>query len=105
MAVQETCGVTEEVNLYGPMCTNIDCRQVGASLPPLRAGDLLMVKNVGAYNISQSMQFIQPRPAVVMVGDGGVEVLRRAETGSYVRLLEEVPERLRKHRLGEVRTA
>jgi len=95
VAVKESAGVLEEVNLYGPMCMNIDCLQQGASLPPLRAGDLLVVRNVGAYNLAQSMQFIQLRPAVVMVGDGGIEVIRRPETGQYVRMLEDVPERLK----------
>lgn len=98
LAVRESEGVTEEVNLYGPMCMNIDCLQISAQLPPMRAGELIMVKNIGAYNFSQSMQFIQLRPAVVMVGDGGVEVIRRPETGGYVRLLENVPERLRSAR-------
>ncbi len=95
VALKEAQGVTEDVNLYGPMCMNIDCLQQAAPLPPLRAGDLLMIKHVGAYNLAQSMQFIQLRPAVVMVGDGGVEVIRRPEDGRYVRMLEEVPARLR----------
>jgi diaminopimelate decarboxylase len=94
VAVKEAASVTEEVSLFGPMCMNIDCLQQAAALPPLRGGDLLMVRKVGAYNFAQSMQFIQLRPAVVMLGDGGVEVIRDAETAQYARQLENVPGRL-----------
>lgn len=94
VALKAGSGAVEEVNLYGPMCMNIDCLQQGVGLPPLRAGDLLMVRHVGAYNFAQSMQFIQLRPAVVMLGDGGIEVIRAAETPEYARMLESVPQRL-----------
>lgn len=103
MAVKDAASITEEVNLYGPMCMNIDCLQQSVPLPPLSAGDLLVVKNVGAYNLAQSMQFIQLRPAVVMLGDGGVEVVREAETGSYVRQLDHVPTRLKSAPNGKVK--
>jgi diaminopimelate decarboxylase len=86
--------VLEEVNLYGPLCMNIDILQNKVSLPPLRMGDILIVKNVGAYNFTQSMQFIQPRPAIVMVNEGNVEVIRPAETMEYIKQLEKVPQRL-----------
>ncbi|NDD28814.1 MAG: diaminopimelate decarboxylase [Proteobacteria bacterium] len=94
MAVKETSGVVDTVNLYGPMCMNIDCLRQNVPLPPVGAGDLLVVRNVGAYNLAQSMQFIQLRPAVVMLGDGGVELVREAETAAYARQLEHVPVRL-----------
>ncbi len=86
--------VMEEVTLCGPLCMNIDVLQLRTALPPVRRGTLLVVRNVGAYNFSQSMQFIQPRPAVVMVNGGGVEYLRQAETTEYLRELERVPKRL-----------
>ncbi|MDP2954718.1 MAG: diaminopimelate decarboxylase, partial [Chloroflexota bacterium] len=88
--------VTEPVNIYGPLCMQIDVLQIGTNLPSLRRGDILVVKNVGAYNFSQSMQFIQPRPAVVLVKDGETEYLRLPETSEYLRQLEKVPERLLK---------
>jgi hypothetical protein len=56
----------------------------------------LVIKNVGGYNCSQSMQFIQPRPAIVLLSEEGVEYLRLPETTEYIRYLERVPERLRK---------
>jgi diaminopimelate decarboxylase len=90
--------VPEEVNLYGPLCMNIDVIQYKASLPPLRRGAVLVVKNVGAYNFSQSMQFIQPRPAIVLINGGEVELVRAAETTEYLRQLEKVPQRLQSKR-------
>jgi len=89
-------GLLEEVNLYGPLCMAIDVLRLGVPLPPLRNGDILVIKNVGAYNFSQSMQFIQPRPAVVLLSDESTEYLRLPETTEYIRHLERVPERLQK---------
>lgn len=89
-------GTTEVVNIYGPLCMHIDCIQIGAYLPPVRAGDLLVVRNVGAYNFSMSTQFIRLRPAVVMIAKDGVEYLRLPETTEYVTKLDRIPERLTK---------
>jgi diaminopimelate decarboxylase len=54
----------------GPLCLNVDVLHPGAELPPLRPGDLLAVRAVGAYQQSQSTQFGDLRPAIV-VRDGG----------------------------------
>ncbi|MBI2867138.1 MAG: alanine racemase [Chloroflexi bacterium] len=86
--------VLEEVNLYGPLCMQIDVLQRKVSLPPVRRGDLLIIKNVGAYNFTQSLQFIQPRPAIVLINEGDVEVVREAESTKYIRELERIPRRL-----------
>lgn len=87
-------GMTEVVNIYGPLCMNIDCIQVGTYLPPVRAGDILVIRNVGAYNFSQSMQFIRPRPAVVMITKDSVEYLRLPETTEYICQLNKIPTHL-----------
>jgi diaminopimelate decarboxylase len=64
--------------------------------PPLSVGERVVFRNVGAYNVTQWMQFITLRPAVVMVGtDGRVATIRRAEKVEDLRSLEEVPEWLR----------
>ncbi len=86
--------VVEDVNLYGPLCMNIDVLQLKTPLPPVRKGAVLVIKNVGAYNFTQSMQFIQLRPAVVLINGGEVEILRAPETTEYIRELERVPQRL-----------
>ncbi len=81
--------------VYGPLCMNIDVIQQEAMLPPLNPGDRLVIHPVGAYNITQSMQFITYRPAVVMLGcDGEVDVIREREDLAYVEALERMPERI-----------
>ncbi len=70
----------KETTVYGPLCLQTDV--LGKARLPIRlgAGDKLVIKNVGAYNIPQSSTFIFPRPATVLVEDGKVRLLRRAET-------------------------
>lgn len=53
--------------LYGSLCMAIDVIRDHIDLPPLEVGDVLSVHPVGAYNLSQSMQFIAYRPAVVLI--------------------------------------
>jgi len=79
--------------VYGPLCMNIDVVRDDVSLPPLTPGERLVIHPVGAYTITQSMQFIEYRPAVVMVGcDGRVHVIRQRETLEHVEALERLPE-------------
>jgi diaminopimelate decarboxylase len=75
---------------------NIDVLDEGTLLPPLRRGTRLIFSPVGAYNVTQWMQFIEYRPNVVLVGeDGSVELIREAETLDDVERRERLPERLR----------
>lgn len=90
-------GIHENSVLFGPLCMNIDIIMENASLPPLSRGHHLILSPVGAYNVTQWMQFIRYRPAVVMVmSEGGVEEIRRPERLEDIVSLEFVPEKLRK---------
>ena len=81
--------------VYGCLCMNIDVIREEAPLPGLTIGDQVVMHPVGAYNVTQSMQFITYRPAVVMIGmDGRANVIRRRENLEYVQELEEVPAHL-----------
>ena len=83
------------VRLYGSLCMNIDVIRESVDLPPLEVGDRLVLHPVGAYNLTQSMQFIAYRPAVVLVGlDGSIEVIRRREELADIEQCEQVPARL-----------
>lgn len=85
-------GLPEPTVLYGPLCMNIDVLRESLVFPPLHVGDRLVFKNVGAYNVTQWMQFITYRPAVVMVSrDGEHGLIRRAETLQDVAGPEEIP--------------
>jgi diaminopimelate decarboxylase len=68
------------VRLYGPLCMAIDVVRYNVDLPPLNVGDVLALHPVGAYNVTQSMQFITYRPAVVLIdGKGQPCIIRRRE--------------------------
>ncbi|HSP86544.1 MAG TPA: hypothetical protein VLN45_00295, partial [Ignavibacteriaceae bacterium] len=69
----------------------------GILLPPLKRGERLVIDYAGAYNNTQWMQFISMRPNVVMVmEDGSVELIRKAETLEYLTERELVPAKLKK---------
>jgi len=60
-------GVLEPSMLNGPLCMNIDVIEENIALPSLDRGTVLTLSPVGAYNLSQSMQFIQYRPTTVLI--------------------------------------
>jgi len=77
----------EETIVYGPLCLQTDIISK-TELPELKAGDRLLIKNVGAYNIPQSSTFIYPRPKVLLIEDGKARIIRRAETVEDTLLFE-----------------
>ena len=82
----------EPTTVFGCLCMNIDVIREDAPLPSLTTGDQVVLHPVGAYNITQSMQFITYRPAVVMIdSERNVHVIRRRENLDYVQELEAVP--------------
>jgi len=88
-------GPPAPARLYGCLCMAIDVIRDYVELPPLETGDRLVLHPVGAYNVTQSMQFIAYRPAIVLVGeDGGVDLIREREKLEDVERCERVPERL-----------
>ena len=80
------------VKLYGCLCMNVDVIREQVDLPPLDVNDRVVLHPVGAYNLTQSMQFINLRPAVVLVGrNGSVDVIRRRERLIDIENGEQVP--------------
>ena len=95
MPAEEKEGMFEETVVYGPLCMNIDVVRPSMKLPGMNIGDALVIHPVGAYNVTQWMQFIRMRPAVVLLGeDGEIDVIREAETIEIVKQPERVPDRL-----------
>jgi len=89
---QPFSGSREPSVLFGPLCMNIDVVRDTLPFPALDIGDRVVFRNVGAYNVTQWMQFITYRPAVVMVGEGGQHALmRRREQLETILEREEVP--------------
>lgn len=82
----------EPTTVFGCLCMNIDVIREDAPLPGLTTGDQVVLHPVGAYNITQSMQFITYRPAVVMIDtERKVHVIRRREDLDYVQAMEAMP--------------
>lgn len=93
---QKSGDQTEEMVLYGPLCMNIDIVRESIVMPLLEKGDNVVVHRVGAYNMTQWMQFITLRPNVVLIDESNnVHVIRNKETLEYIESVENVPKHLK----------
>ena len=80
LLTEENINIPEDIAIYGPLCMNIDCLRDSIKLPPLTKGDIILFERVGAYNMTQWMQFIEMRPNVVLITkDGEAKIIRKAE--------------------------
>ncbi len=87
---------TEEMVLYGPLCMNIDIIRESITMPLLEKGNHLVVHKVGAYNMTQWMQFITLRPNIVLIdNENNTHLIRKAETLEYLELNELTPDHLK----------
>ncbi len=88
---------TENAKIYGPLCMNIDVIRENVDLPPLKKGDQFVISRIGAYNMTQWMQFITYRPKIVMIDESNkAHIIRNNETLENITQLELVPEHLKK---------
>lgn len=72
---------TEDSIIYGPLCMNIDVIREHITFPLLNKGDHVVISRIGAYNMTQWLQFITLRPKVVMIStDQKVHIIRENET-------------------------
>ena len=95
MPAQDFSQHTENTVLYGPLCMNIDVIRENINLPLLNQGDHLVVQKVGAYNMTQWMQFITTRPGIVLVDEmEKAHLIRTPETLEYMESPEMVPDHL-----------
>lgn len=85
-------GYAEESTIYGPLCMNIDVIREAIVFPQVKTGEQLVIERVGAYNLTQSMQFITYRPNVVLIDKNGrTHIIRKRETLENFKQLEMVP--------------
>lgn len=88
---------TENAKIFGPLCMNIDVIRENADLPPLKKDDQFVISRIGAYNMTQWMQFITYRPKIVMIDEQGKpHVIRENENLDTITNLERLPEHLKK---------
>ena len=91
---------SEDTCVYGPLCMNIDVIRESVSLPLLNKYDNVVIHSVGAYNMTQWMQFITLRPNVVLIDTNGkAHVIRHRETVNNMNSMEKVPPHLKKFEL------
>ena len=89
---QELFGTAEPTVFFGPLCMNIDVVRDQILFQPLRTGDRVVLRHVGAYNMTQWMQFIMLRPNVAMVSSKGEHgLIRKAETLQNLTQQEVIP--------------
>jgi diaminopimelate decarboxylase len=94
---QPFTGTYQSTIFNGPLCMNIDVVRPSFSFPDLQTGDHVIVNPVGAYNVTQWMQFIEYRPNVILITEtGDMEIIREKETLQDVIQRERIPEHLRK---------
>ncbi len=68
-------------DVVGPVCETGDFLALGRDLEAVTRGDLLAVRDVGAYGYSMASTYNQrPRPAEVLVERGAARLIRRRET-------------------------
>lgn len=93
---KETGFHTENTVLYGPLCMNIDIIRESIEFPLMNPGDPVVIKRIGAYNMTQWLQFIDLRPKVIMIDtEKNVHIIRENETHATFQSIEKVPEYLR----------
>ena len=72
----------QTVDVVGSLCENNDKFAVQRPLPPIDDGDLLLIHDTGAHGHSMGFNYngrLRPQE-LLLRGDGGVELIRRAET-------------------------
>jgi diaminopimelate decarboxylase len=85
-------GTSEPTVFFGPLCMNIDVVRDRILFPPLSVGSHVVIAHVGAYNVTQWMQFITERPNVILISPSGDHgTIRRAEGLEALLLQEEMP--------------
>jgi len=69
------------VEVLGPTCESGDRLGTGRRLHAVRPGDLLVLRDAGAYGFVMASNYnSRPRPPELLVGDGGWRVVRRRES-------------------------
>jgi diaminopimelate decarboxylase len=90
----------DDTTIYGPLCMNIDVIRSAVQFPLIEKGQHVVIPRIGAYNMTQWMQFITYRPKVVMLGlDGKAHIIRENETHESMNAHDRMPEYLSKTNL------
>lgn len=89
-------GLNEPSQINGPLCMNIDVISENIMLPALQRGSVLSIWPVGAYNVTQAMQFIRYRPRIVLIDkNSNTHIIKEADDLDYIVEKEHIPEYLK----------
>jgi diaminopimelate decarboxylase len=79
--VSARSGSTTQYELVGPICESADVVARDRMLTPLEVGDLVAIRDAGAYGSAMASNYNRhPLPAEVLVDDGQWRVIRRRQT-------------------------
>ena len=74
-------GAPKQYELVGPVCESSDVVGRDRLLPPLEAGDLVAIRDAGAYGAAMASNYNRrPLPAEVLVDGGEWRIVRRRQT-------------------------
>lgn len=94
--IKDTPAPLEDTTIYGPLCMNIDVIRNAIKFPMLDKGEHIIISRIGAYNMTQWMQFINYRPKVVMIDEKEqIYIIREGENHESMNALDIVPEHLK----------
>ncbi len=87
---------SQRVTLAGKCCESGDILIKDIYLPEAEGGDIVAIFSTGAYNYSMASNYNRlPRPAIVLVNDGGADlIVKREDYGDIIRN-DIIPERLK----------
>jgi len=82
-------GEIKKYDIVGNICESGDCFGVNRSLPEIREGDILAIRNAGAYCYSMGGIYnLRPMPAEVLVLNGKDKLVRKRL--SYEEMIEQI---------------
>jgi diaminopimelate decarboxylase len=79
--VHPRAGAPRQYEIVGPVCESSDVVGRDRLLPPLEVGDLVAIRDTGAYGSAMASNYNRrPLPAEVLVERGGWRVIRRRQS-------------------------
>jgi diaminopimelate decarboxylase len=79
--IQPRTGALRQYEIDGPVCESTDVVGRDRTLPPLAAGDLVAIRDTGAYGSAMASNYNRrPLPAEVLVDNGTWRVIRQRQT-------------------------
>ena len=82
-------GATREYEIVGPVCESSDVLGRDRELPPLEVGDLVAIRDAGAYGAAMASNYNRrPTPAEVLVDSGTWRIIRRRQAVADMLALE-----------------